>query len=699
MAVASDTGSCCRSVLSGGPVIIRDVAADEQWSRFAAFIGPLGYRSAWSSLVRGSDGRALGTFCVYGRTPHEPKASDQQFVAGITRTVALVIERDRAEKAQRASDERYRRLANLLPVAVYTCDAKGIINYYNPQAAELWGRAPHPGDPDERFCGSALLLVDGEPLPHDRCPMAVALRNGSSFRQEVVDIRRPDGSQVTVRVNVDPIKDEAGRIVGAINVFHDVTKLRRAEEAAARLAAIVQSSDDAIISKDLNGIITSWNEGAQRIYGYTETEAIGRPITMLIPLDRQHEETEILARIKRGERVEPFETTRQRKDRSFIDISVTVSPIRDLKGRTIGASKIARDITERKQAEKTQLLLVEELNHRVKNTLASVQAIAQRTLRRTRDPEEFVTSFSGRIQSLARVHSILSANTWRSADLRELAHDQIMQGAADETRIAVVGPRLQLTPQLALHLALMLHELSTNAVKYGALSTAEGRVTVGWTVEDRTLRLRWEERGGPPARVPTKRGFGTTLIEQSAKGEGGSAHMLVESDGIAWDITLPLPQLDPAISAGQSSAPVGGDLARRDIIEKSTGQLSGKRFLIVEDEPLVALDIADTLVSAGAEVIGSFGSAKEALAAIESRQMDAALLDGNLHGQPVDEIAVALTRRNVPFVFVTGYGREALPKAFRNVGILSKPFGQPQLIEAAARLVERSDTVVRLRDH
>lgn len=700
MAVASDTGSCCRSVLSGGPVIIPDVTADEQWSRFAAFIGPLGYRSAWSSLVRGSDGKVLGTFCVYGSAPQEPKASDRQFVAGITRTVALVIERDRAEKAQRDSDERYRRLANLLPVAVYTCDANGVITYYNPQAAELWGRAPQLGDPNERFCGSALLLIDGEPLPHDRCPMAVALRNGSSFRQEIVDIRKPDGSQVTVRVNIDPIKDEAGRILGAINVFHDVTNLRHAEEAAARLAAIVQSSDDAIIGKDLNGIITSWNEGAQRIYGYTETEAVGRPITMLIPLDRQHEETDILARIKRGERVEPFETTRQRKDRSFIDISVTVSPIKDLKGRIIGASKIARDITERKQAEKTQLLLIEELNHRVKNTLASVQAIAQRTLRRARDPEEFVISFSGRIRSLARVHSILSANTWRSADLRELVHDQIMHGAADESRITVTGPRLQLAPQSALHLALMLHELSTNAVKYGALSMLEGRVTVGWTVEDRTLRLRWEERGGPPARVPTKRGFGTTLIEQSAKGEGGSAHMLVEANGIAWDITLPLPQLDAAVSTGPSSLPVGGgDLARRDLAERSTGKLAGKRFLIVEDEPLVALDIADTLAGAGAEVVGSVGSAKEALAAVESRQMDAALLDGNLHGHPVDKIAAALTRRNVPFVFVTGYGRGALPKAFRNVGILSKPFGQPQLIEAAARLVEQSDTVVRLRDN
>jgi PAS domain S-box-containing protein len=329
MAVASDTGSCCRSVLSGGSVIIRDVAGEAQWSRFAALIGPLGYRSAWSSLVRGADGEALGTFCVYGRAPQEPKVSDQQFVAGIARTVALVIERDRAEKAKRDSEERYRRLANLLPVAVYTCDAEGAITYYNPQAADLWGRAPNLGDPNERFCGSALLLIDGEQLSHDRCPMAVTLRDGSSFRQEVVDIRRPDGSQVTVRVNIDPIKDAAGRVVGAINVFHDVTDLRRAEEAAARLAAIVQSSSDAIISKDLNGTITSWNEGAQRIYGYTAQEAVGHPITMLIPLDRQHEETEILARIRRGERIEPFETTRQRKDRSLLDISVTVSPIKD----------------------------------------------------------------------------------------------------------------------------------------------------------------------------------------------------------------------------------------------------------------------------------------------------------------------------------------------------------------------------------
>jgi two-component sensor histidine kinase len=331
-----------------------------------------------------------------------------------------------------------------------------------------------------------------------------------------------------------------------------------------------------------------------------------------------------------------------------------------------------------------------------------VQAIAQRTLRRTRDPDEFVVSFAGRIQSLSRVHSLLSANTWRSADLLELVRDQIMQGAADETRITVSGPRLQLTPQLALHLALMLHELSTNAIKYGALSTGEGRVTVGWTVEDRTLRLRWEERGGPPARVPTKRGFGTTLIEQSAKGEGGSSHMLVESDGIVWEIAIPLPQLGSGDVTGETHAPIksretAGHGPR--VAENSHGKLSGRRFLIIEDEPLVALDIADSLAGAGADMVETAGSLKQALEVIENRRFDAALLDGNLHGQPVDEIAAALTRGNVPFLFVTGYGRQALPKAFKSVGILSKPFGQPQLIEAAARLVARSDTVVRLRDH
>jgi hypothetical protein len=166
---------------------------------------------------------------------------------------------------------------------------------------------------------------------------------------------------------------------------------------------------------------------------------IGKSVTLLIPSDRHNEEAGILERIRRSERIDHYETVRQRKDGTLIDISLTISPVRDAHGRIIGASKIARDITDRKQAEETQNLLVSELNHRVKNTLASVQAIVQHTLRRTRDPAEFAESFAGRIQSLSRVHSMLTAGTWQGAELRDLTRDQLLHAAIDETRITAWG--------------------------------------------------------------------------------------------------------------------------------------------------------------------------------------------------------------------------------------------------------------------
>ena len=165
-------------------------------------------------------------------------------------------------------------------------------------------------------------------------------------------------------------------------------------------------------------------------FGYRAGEVIGLPITILIPPDRHDEEPAIIERIRRGERVEPYETVRLRKDGLLIDISLTVSPVKDANGSVIGASKIARDIRQRKQAEETQQLLVGELNHRVKNTLASVQAIVQHTLRQTKDPVEFAESFAGRVQSLSRVHSLLTAATWHGADLRDLIRDQLLNGAA-----------------------------------------------------------------------------------------------------------------------------------------------------------------------------------------------------------------------------------------------------------------------------
>jgi PAS domain S-box-containing protein len=244
-------------------------------------------------------------------------------------------------------------LMELLPAAVYICEApSGVITYYNRRAAELWGCAPAIGDTDERFCGSfRLFRNDRTPLSHAETPMAQVLSGAAPIRNQEVVIERRDGSRIILRINIDPLYDIKGRLSGGISVFEDVTDLKQAEQASQRLAAIVESSGDAIVSKDLNGVIASWNQGAERLFGYTAEETIGKPVTLLIPPERHDEEQSILERIRRGESIEHFETVRRRKDGSLLDISLTVSPIRDTKGNIVGASKIARDITRRKRVE------------------------------------------------------------------------------------------------------------------------------------------------------------------------------------------------------------------------------------------------------------------------------------------------------------------------------------------------------------
>jgi PAS domain S-box-containing protein len=228
----------------------------------------------------------------------------------------------------------------------------GVIVWFNSRAVELWGRAPAIGDTEERFCGAhSLYHPDGTYMAHCDAPVALALATGVSVHDEEVVIARPDGSRVTVSVHIDPIRDKDGTIVGVVNFFHDFTEQKLAERTTGLLAAIVDSSEDAVISKNLDGTITTWNKGAERIFGYSAEEAIGRQITMLIPPDRLDEEVTILERLKRGERIEHYETVRLRKDGIRVHLSLTISPVKDPHGRIIGASKVARDITERKEAE------------------------------------------------------------------------------------------------------------------------------------------------------------------------------------------------------------------------------------------------------------------------------------------------------------------------------------------------------------
>ena len=316
--------------------------------------------------------------------------------------------------------------------------------------------------------------------------------------------------------------------------------LRESEQRLRWLASIVESSDDAIVSKTLDGIITSWNSGAERVFGYSASEAIGQPITLVIPQDRQSEEREILTRIRRGERIDHFETVRQRKHGSLIVVSLTVSPVKDANGKIVGASKIARDITEQKRNQELIVTLAREAEHRSKNLLAN--ALATVNLSQSSSPEGLKQVIAGRIQALANVCSLFAATRWIGAELSAIATQELAPySEMNGKRTFIDGPQTLLEPDAAQAVAMTLHELATNAAKYGALSTPNGQVHLEWShAADGRLRLRWMETGGPVAQEPTRKGLGSRIIEQMIVQQKGIVRFDWRNDGLVCEITLPV---------------------------------------------------------------------------------------------------------------------------------------------------------------
>ena len=296
------------------------------------------------------------------------------------------------------SERWFHDLIDSLPAAIYTTDAGGRLTHFNQAAVAFSGRVPELGT--DRWCISwKLYHPDGRPMPHDECPMAIALKENRIVRGADIIVERPDGTRIWCAPYPTPLRDATGRVIGGVNMLIDLTDRKQAEEANNRLAAIVESSDDAIISKDLNGVITSWNRGAEHLFGYAAAEAIGRPVTILFPPDRLHEEPRILEQIRRGQAIEHYETIRRRKDGTLVDISLTVSPVRDDLGRIVGVSKIARDITQRKRAE--QILRDHEAAHRrdLEHALQSERRfteIIQRSLLPDRVPQLGGVEFAAR---------------------------------------------------------------------------------------------------------------------------------------------------------------------------------------------------------------------------------------------------------------------------------------------------------------
>ncbi len=253
--------------------------------------------------------------------------------------------------ALQQSERQLRETLDALPVAVYTTDADGRLTHYNPAAVDFSGEEPTLGS--NAWCANwKFFRQDGSVLPREECPMHVALRGGEVEDGTEITAERADGEKRSFKLYPRPIRDGAGGVAGCVNMLVDVTGQKQAQQINSLLAAIVDSSSDAIISKTLDGVITSWNRSAERLFGYSASEAIGQNMMMLVPAERHKEEIGILARIGRGERINHFETVRRRKNGTFVEVSISVSPIKDSAGRVVGASNVSRDITDRRHAER-----------------------------------------------------------------------------------------------------------------------------------------------------------------------------------------------------------------------------------------------------------------------------------------------------------------------------------------------------------
>lgn len=455
----------------------------------------------------------------------------------------------------RASDG----LLDMLPIATSICDANGVILQYNRHAVEIWGRTPKPGQTHDDFGGpNRFFELDGTPVA--RSMMTQVLETGEAVRDVERIIRRDDGTQVIVSVSIDPLRNGKGELIGAVNCSIDITERKRADDALEvsrlsaleqeqRLAATYEHAAIGISEVSPEGQFLRVNEAIAAITGYTRDELLAVTLfSHTLPEDADIDREGFRQQVEGELEFYSVEKRFRRKDGRLIWMSVRSSPVRDASGTLLYVVRVVQDITERKAAERRQKLLIDELNHRVKNTLARVQSLAAQSARGAPSAEEFRARFEGRLIALSKAHDQLTAHYWENADLRGLIAGSVApyQGGS-ASRVTLRGEAVVLGPRAVLSLAMAFHELTTNAAKYGALSTPDGRIDISWqrlapeSEGPSRLRIAWIERGGPLVEPPSQRGFGTKLIEGSIASElGGSAQLAFAPEGLTCEIVIPL---------------------------------------------------------------------------------------------------------------------------------------------------------------
>jgi len=402
------------------------------------------------------------------------------------------------------------------------------------------------------------------------------------------------------------------------------------------------------------------------------------------PDDVQAGRVKVLAQLDENDRYDVEGRLAAAPDGTVAWARIAGQRLRDASGTPVAMVGVVEDITWRKREEEQRLTLMSELDHRVKNVLAAVQALAAQTAKRTTSLDNFLQTFSGRLKSMASANELLTAARWRGASIDHLAAAELGALAPGQTRWE--GPELFLTPRAANALSLALHELGTNAMKFGALSIDTGRVEIRWRrLGDGGFDLTWTESGGPSVTQPTRGGFGSTLLGQVTGRElNGETQLEYRPAGVRARLRAGA----AAVVARPDTVPEAPAPRMIETVSAASGpiDLKGARVLIVEDAVLLALELETGLSDAGAQVIGPAYELEEAMALLD-QEIDAAVLDANLNGRSVIPVAEVLKGRSVPFVFATGYGEAGGPPADFDAPIIRKPYDVTQVAAAVAELL------------